>query len=276
MRRLCLPLAVFLGSTLIAAPALAQGKATLADRVHHGINKGVRYLLSQQSPEGDWENAEGYLTHKGGITALATLALLNAGVPDADRPKVERALKYLRGLEVNSVYARALQTMALAEASLDPRRDEISRKKDLELIRRNVQWLINARVLSRDGRLQGWAYNNINIGSKNASTSQYAMLGLWAGQQAGIQIKRELWKEIRDYYIRTQDARGFWIYDPEFGPRDHDRPSITMTTAGLAGLFIAGMELNAGREQLQAGGALELRRLQGELAGRQGAGVAGP
>ena len=54
-----------------------------------------------------------------------------------------------------SVYARALQTMALAEASFDPRRDEVARKKDLELIRRNVQWLINARVISKDGRLQG-------------------------------------------------------------------------------------------------------------------------
>jgi hypothetical protein len=256
MRRICLPLIAILGCLVIAAPARAQGKATLADRVHTSINKGVRYLLNQQWPEGDWEKVEGYANHVGGITALATLALLNAGVPDADRPRVEKALTYLRGLEVNSVYARALQTMALAEASLDPRRDEISRKKDLELIRRNVQWLINARVV-KDGRLQGWAYNNTNLLSKNASTSQYAMLGLWAGKQAGIEIKRELWQAIRDYYVREQDPQGgFWIYDKDFGPRNHDLPSITMTTAGLAGLLIAGMELNAGREQLQAGGAI--------------------
>src|SRR5947209_6066804 len=245
MRHISLPVAIFLGCTLLAAPARAQGKATLADRVHNSINKGERYLLSQQWPEGDWEKAEGYANHVGGITALATLALLNAGVPDADRPRVEKALSYLRGLEVNSVYARALQTMALTEASLDPRRDEVSRKKDLEVIRRNVQWLINARVVN-DGRLQGWAYNNVNKGSKNASTSQYALLGLWAGKQAGIEIKRDLWEAIRDYYVRTQDPQaGFWIYDPQFGPRGHDQPSITMTTAGLAGLLIAGMELNS-------------------------------
>jgi hypothetical protein len=255
MCRFCLSLALFLGCTLLAAPAHAQGKPTLADRVHGSINKGVRYLLNQQWPNGDWEKVEGYTNHVGGITALATLAILNAGVPDADRNKVEKALAYLRGVEVNSVYARALQTMALAEASLDPRRDEVARKKDLEVIRRNVQWLIAARVV-KDGRLEGWAYNNINIGSKNASTSQYAVLGLWAGKQAGVEIKRELWESIRDYYVRTQNPDGFWIYDPDFGPRDHDQPSITMSTAGLAGLVIAGMELNSGREELQAGGAL--------------------
>ena len=258
MRRICLPLIASLTCTLIAAPAWAQGKATLADRVHTSINHGVRYLLQQQW-DGDWEKREGYASHVGGITALATLALLNAGVPDADRPKVEQALAYLRGLkDVNSVYARALQTMALAEASLDRRRDEVARTKDLELIRVNVQWLINARVLSKDGRLQGWAYNNREQERfrKNASTSQYAVLGLWAGKQAGIEIKRELWEAIRDYYVRTQNEQGFWIYDPEYGPRDRDLPSITMTTAGLSGLFIAAMELNSGREQLQAGGAL--------------------
>jgi hypothetical protein len=255
MRRVLLTIAVF-ASTWIAAPAYAQDKPPLAERVRVSINKGVRYLLNHPAFDGNWE-VERNTRDTGGVTALATLAILNAGVPDADRPKIEKALAYLRDLEVDSVYARALQTMALVEAGLDPKRPESARTKDLQVVARNVQWLISVRAIDANGKLAGWGYTSkFPLGTKNASTSQYAMLGLWAGKQAGIAIKRELWESIRDYYIRTQDKdAGFWIYDPNFGPPGRDRPSITMTTAGLAGLFIAGMELNAGREQLQDGGA---------------------
>jgi hypothetical protein len=257
MRRTLLPLAV-LGCTLIARQADAQNKPPLAERVRVSINKGMHYLLNHPAFNSNWEFERTPSNRdEGGVTALATLAILNAGVPDADRPKIEKALAYLRGLEVDSVYARALQTMALVEASLDPKRPESARVKDLEVVARNVNWLIKARAIDDKGRLAGWGYKMEHpLGTKNASTSQYAMLGLWAGKQAGIAMKRELWESIRDYYIRTQDPDGgFWIYDPNFGPPDRDRPSLTMTTAGLAGLFIAGMELNAGREEVQDGGA---------------------
>jgi hypothetical protein len=256
MRSRSLGVVGFFASICIAAPVHAQSQPPLADRVQKSIKKGVNFLLAQQV-EGNWEAREGYPRDKGGITALATLALLNAGVSDADRPKVERALQYLRELEVDSVYARALQTMALAEASLDPRRDERSRKVDLERIHKNVQWLIDARIIREGSRLEGWGYKSGSALTKNASTSQYAVLGLWAGKQAGIAIKREIWESVRDYYVRTQDPDvGFWIYDPDFGPRgEHDRPSMTMTTAGLAGLLIAGMELNSGREEPRNDGA---------------------
>ncbi len=258
MRGLGLSLVVLLGCMTIAAPVHAQDKPPLADRVHRSINKGVRYLIQSQGTDGNWESAEGYLRDTGGITALATLALLNAGVSDADRPNLERALKYLRGLNEDSVYAHALQTMALVEASLDPRRDEASRNIDLEVVARNIQWLIDARVMN-GSKLEGWGYKKHDPRSVNASTAQYAALGLWAGKQAGIAIKREIWESVRDYYVRSQDPDGFWIYNPfnpGFGPLGgFDRPSLTMTTAGLSGLFIAGMELNSGREELRIDGA---------------------
>jgi hypothetical protein len=257
MRTCCLSLTLLLVGV---APACAQGKRTLADRVHDSIRKGVSYLLTNQGADGGWEH-RGYPQSKGGTSALVTLALLNAGVTEADRPRLEKAIQYVRDINSDRVYVRALQTMALVEASLDPRRRPEAKTVDLELIRKNVQWLIDARVVAKDGTLEGWAYSNKDRGFYNSSTTQYAVLGLWAGKQAGVQIKRELWEQIREYYIRTQNPKdGFWVYDPDkhflSGSGEFQSPSITMSTAGLTGLLIAGMELNGGREELRPGGAI--------------------
>ena len=261
MHRCSLPLLAAGALLTVTGVAHAQGKPTLADKVHRSIDKGAKYLLGQQGPGGDWEGAARFYTGQGGgPSALVTLALLNAGVREPDRPKLEKAIAYVRDIKSDQVYVRALQTMALAEARLDPKRPEAARAVDLEIIRKNVQWLLTARVLDADGRLLGWGYAHNEGAKRNSSTTQYAVLGLWAGKQAGIEIRRDVWEGIQEYYIRTQDAKGgFWTYDPErrfFETAEgFHSPSITMTTAGLAGLLIAGMELNNGREVLKIGGA---------------------
>jgi hypothetical protein len=233
---------------LLALPAasFAQRKAEpLAEQVGKSIARGTEYLFSRQTSDGGWDDDSALaISQPGGQTALAVLALLNAGVPK-DHPKIARGLANLRKFDSPKVYVRALQAMALAEANLP---------QDRELLRKHVRWLIDARVV-KSGKLEGWAYTSKLSGSKNASTTQYAVLGLWAGHQAGVEVSREIWQDVRDYYIRSQNADGFWIYDPDFGPPgEHDRPSLTMTTAGLSGLLIAGMELNAGREEIQKDG----------------------
>ena len=52
------------------------------------IDRGIAYLKREQSPRGNWGEMAGYT---GGVTALCTLALLNAGVP-ADDPTIVKAL----------------------------------------------------------------------------------------------------------------------------------------------------------------------------------------
>ena len=258
MCRRWLPLLVVGAFLFAAGSANAQGKQTLADKVNRSISKGSSFLFREQGPDGDWEGAAGYASNVGGASALVTLALLNAGVPDADRGKLEKAITYLRGLKSDQVYVRSLQTMALVEASFDPKRPEASKAVDLELIRKNVQWLLSVRYKDANGRLGGWGYSHNDSFKRNSSTTQYAVLALWAGKQAGIDIPREVWEEIRDYYIRTQNAKsGYWVYDPDerFLDVDLRTPSITMTTAGLCGLLISGMELNSGREELGVLGA---------------------
>ncbi len=173
----------------------------------------------------------------GGCTALATLALLNAGVPvEADH--VKRALTYLRGLESPNTYIRALQIMVFAEAG---------QIEDRARIRSNVRWLLDARNFDK-GKLTGWGYTMRELGgSSDNSNTQYALLGLWMGKQAGVEIEREVWESIREFYLRTQEINGGWAYSVQ---RPLGGPRLTMTTAGLSGLLISGMELNTGREKI--------------------------
>jgi hypothetical protein len=59
-------------------------------------------------------------------------------------------------------------------------------------------------------------------------------------------------------YIRTQNQDGGWGYIPGSGAGAFGGESkLSMTTAGLCGLLIAGMELNHGRELLQANGTAQ-------------------
>src|SRR5207244_3298211 len=82
------------------APAGAAEEEPLVNRVKAAIDNGVRYLRELENDRGDFESTAVPLNkaRPGGVTALAVVALLNAGVP-ADDAIIQRCLKYLRGLE---------------------------------------------------------------------------------------------------------------------------------------------------------------------------------
>ena len=119
----------------IAASARAE---VTAEQVRAAIDRGARYLLAQQRDDGSWPDAidivgrrSGYAPQAGGVTALCTLALLNAGIEPNDR-HMQKALNCLQKVEPDKTYVVSLQTMVFARA--DP-------KKYVALITRNVEWL---------------------------------------------------------------------------------------------------------------------------------------
>ncbi len=227
---------LLLPSTLFAQPK----NEPLVDQVKSSIDRGVQFLRTKQIASGSWEAEEaGY---DGGRTSLALLALLNSGVPVND-PAVAKGLVYLRNVNSDRTYVRALQTMALAEAKAD----------DKKQILANVEWLLAARVYDENKKFLGWTYGKVPGGgfrSTDNSNTQYAVLGLWSAKQAGIALSEDVWREIRDYYLRSQFDDGAHRYQPF----SKDDPQMTMTVAGLCGLLIAGLELNERREILQPDG----------------------
>src|SRR5207302_6479985 len=137
-------------------------------------------------------------------------------------------------------YVVSLQTMVFTETG---------RNEDRQRIQRNVDWLISAMVKEGE-KCKGWGYGSYTQSGMRItdnSNTQYALLGLHAGRLAGAKIDREVWQAIQDYYVTTQQPDHGWIYNPTAT----SATKLTMTTAGLCGLLISGMELNAGREVLQ-------------------------
>jgi hypothetical protein len=245
MRRACyallflFPFSIFL---FPASRAAERPRELLVDQVRKAIERGVQYLRDQEKGTGNWDNIDkASVGMQGGWTSLAMLALLNAGVKPDD-PIIERSLKYLRTVEPSKTYVVALQTMVFAETG---------HTEDRLRIQRNVDWLINAMV-KENGKCVGWTYEDTPRPPDNSNT-QYALLGLHAGRVAGAKIPREVWELIRDYYVRTQQPDHGWIYNPTF----NNSTTLTMTTAGLCGLLISGMELNAGREVLRPDGTAD-------------------
>lgn len=263
MSRVLLPLVFALalgGLVAFPAPAAAQqppparpakAEEELVEKVRRSIDLGVKYLKKQQSPQGNWEGIViGFLADmEGGSTALVTLALLNCGLKPDD-PAVARAIDYLHKLPPKKTYVVALCNMVFAEVR-DP--------KYLPTVQTNADWLIKSALgwkASDDGkttrvtgRLDGWSYPQ--HGMADNSNTQYALLGLYAAKQAGATIHDEVWKGIQDYYTGHQfpglGNTGYWTY---YNDKGVERPSHSMTVAGVCGLLIARMGLDESEQGL--------------------------
>jgi hypothetical protein len=233
-------LAVLLSATPAAAQAPGGDEQELVKKVNKAIDRGVLYLRENQRAGKNWE---GFWLNQvagmdGGVTALATLALLNCGV-SADDKTVKPALDYLRGIPPQRTYVAGLTIMVFAEAR---------QPRDLPKIQTHVDWLI-ANATRERGKIVGWSYPFDQNSRPDGSNTQYALLGLYAGKQAGAKIPDNVWREIRQLYLDTQGKDGadggHWSYVSAI-----PTPSFTMTVAGVCGLLIADMGLDQSQQQL--------------------------
>ena len=121
---------------LSAGPVAPVRAEIRAEKVRESIARGIRYLKENQSTEGTWTRHPNFA---GGVTALCTLALLEAGVP-ADDPSVQQGLQALRTFHsspTKRTYTIALMTMVFCRAG---------NPADLPLIRDNVKWLEKQQI----------------------------------------------------------------------------------------------------------------------------------
>jgi hypothetical protein len=232
---------VLLAGAVATPAARAQDAGLSPERVRKAIRDGVEYLRSRQR-DGNWEHQWAPGGNEGGVTSLALLALLECGV-DPQEDVIVRGLQYLRGLEPRKTYATALQTMVFCKAS--PKEDQV-------LIKRNIEWF--RRTAKRDAgkRVIGWEYPGQNPVPDN-SNSQYAILALREAEVAGIPVGDDVWRDIRDHYTKTQLPSGGWSYYAA-NPQDE---RLTMTSAGVCNLIIAGMQLYRNLETIEPSGEIK-------------------
>src|SRR5262245_57041040 len=124
-----------LAIVLLLVPA-AKGKEDLVDEVRKAIDRGIKRLRDAENGKGNWES-RGY--PKAGESALAMVALLNAGVKPDD-PIIERGLKFLRDNDVakgqQNTYVVGLEAMAFALAG---------KAEDKLRIQQCADWLVDSR-----------------------------------------------------------------------------------------------------------------------------------
>ncbi len=221
MRQKAVALAVVV--TILTTAATARADLS-AEQVRTSIDRAVAFLKREQNLNGTWPDKPGFI---GGVTALCTLALLNAGV-EPDDETVQKALTYLRTLKPAQTYPVSLQTMVFCAA--EP-------KKDLLLIRQNAKWLEDNQIISGE-RKGAWSYPG--AGNGDPSNSQFALLALYEAERVGIKVREKTWRLALQYWQLAQNPDGSWPYlkgTPGSG---------SMTCAGIASVIIASGELNSG------------------------------
>ncbi len=223
-----------------AGPAPANDEP-LAARVREAIDKGKAFLRRQAS-NGTWDYRDKFSGRQyptGGTVSLALLAMLTCGDKGDDREAVEAGLKVLRGINAHprdgsETYVVSLQTMVYALNG---------DKNDLDAIKANAAWLLGARLSNGY-----WSYKYKSGGEGDASNTQYALLALHEAVRAGAVVDKKDLQSIQKFYLDEQRPDGSWSYD------DTEPPSMTMTTAGLCGLLITGMDLEDEHKQLNNDG----------------------
>ena len=237
-------------------------------RVNKAIEKGAAWLKGAQSGDGSWRTFGHHRSYPMGTSALATLTLLKCGVPPTD-PVIERAFTYLRRLPMRRVYSVSVLLMAIDAkyaATRDPfaveemdrygvrrGKDPCSKKitpEDLAWMKQGVAYLTQRQ--NADGV---WRYDE---GDFDLSNTQFALLGLHAASRCGTKVKQSVWMDALRYLLAFQEKEGEAVmykanevrgrYRFEWTERAlargfryveaWERPTGSMTTAGLASLII--------------------------------------
>ncbi len=133
-------------------------------------------------------------------------------------------LARVRTFKPGLTYVTSLQTLVLCAA--EP-------KKDLDAIRRNVKWLEETQLHSKE-QSGAWSYGTIGplytrnvVGGDNSNT-HFAMLALHEADLAGAAADEKTWLLALNHWLAAQSKDGSWSYLP------HMQSSGSITCAGVA------------------------------------------
>lgn len=245
MRRLGRSLIVM---TILGGLAVVPARAATPEQVDTALEKATKYLLTQQK-NGNWETqasppSEAEAKKKpndmtggqwGGLTALTTYALLAAGVSPQDA-QMAQAIKFLKDVHFVGTYALGVKAQLYTFLPATP-----ANRGDAE---EDAQKLLHGMFLKGQARgLYDYRLDSRNVNRFDHSVSQYAVLGMWACAQAGVEVSNRYWASVEYAWIRDQDPSGGWAY--EKAPTAVHPINAAMTAAGVATLFITQDYLHA-------------------------------
>jgi hypothetical protein len=213
---------IWLGAILVA-----MGSGRAYSQQEPAVLAGVQYLKSH------------YANQAPGQSAMIALGLLKAEVPHSD-PAVETCVARVRARFTSSsyepqlgygpgVYEAAAAAMALANLDAAANRSELA--------------LIASYILSQQRANGSWDYSHRENG--DTSISQYAVLGLWEAENAGVDVSPSVWERAASWYLSTQHSSGAWVYHND---ELQYTETLSMTAAGVGSLLICQRQLERYRE----------------------------
>lgn len=277
------------GGRAAADDAERRTPVDLRPTVDAAVARAAAWLRTQASPDGtfrwsvpsqrDWSLWSAPASDQG-LTALAALALVRAGVPRTD-PAVLRALDVLR---------RALTSVEPPPAGADARTFTYAAGALL--------WMLSelrpvgfdgaaaqaALAISRgQGEDGGWSYvlprvrlkdgyadvlrDHPVVAPSDLSNAQFAMLGLLCADRMGVWRGDVAWTRVRDSLRRAAAKDGSFSYRSDAEAPDFFRRGRRLTTAiAAANLFVALRRTGVSREDALADPTM--RRALNWLKGR--------
>src|SRR4051794_34185990 len=203
---------LLLAAALVAAAAPRAASAASPKEVNDAIDKAVKYLYELQQ-DSNWELVQAPAgdgkpdvrgKQWGGLTAMATYALLAAGQNPQDE-RVAKAITWLLDNELTGTYAVGLRAQVwqfLPEKHPQRAKVRAAIKRDLELLASGVS-------LRKDKSRGFYGYFPGDDGY-DRSNSQYGVLGTWAVEQAGAEVPTAYWVLQDEVWKKAQNQDGGW------------------------------------------------------------------
>ena len=222
------------------------------EEIGRAIQAGVEHLLARIDrrtrtlDDVDVSGADG-----GGRNALMVYALLQCGQTLKDErlnvrgPAMDAMITAMKRSNLRSghpqVYALALRATALAL---------FNRPQDAKQLRADVEALLHCHTNGAYWYTADPRPARVSPSSNfpwDNSNSQYGLLGVWSGAEAGVEVPAAYWAAVDSHWEGTQTQSGQWSYN---GDR---KATLTMTMAGIASLFVTQDWLDAPKSAYKVG-----------------------
>ncbi len=175
-----------------------------------------------------------------GEGVLAALALVKAG-EDYESPEIQKVIEAVEARCSGEIYKPADHHYYVAGLELmlfdaiDPERYRGEMEKVL------------AYMLKGQLATGAWYYPD-QEGTGDTSITQYAALGMWAAERAGLKVPKEAWDRMALWHLQTQVRDGGFAYHPvDVTGGGGSGPSTTVGAA--ASLMLADLHLHGGRDK---------------------------
>ena len=201
-----------------------SASAVTDEEVGDAIDRIQQWFYSEQdATTGEWASDRDLTgNHVHGEHVLVTYAMLASG-ESAQDPRMAKALRFLRGQELQGTYARGISAHVWAQLP----------DAYLPNLGDDAQWLLKAQKDSL------WDYGPVRRNRIDHSTTQYGILGLWEFSKRGGKTPKKVWEDAVKHFLSVQRSDGAWTYSLAAD----SKPRGSMTAAGLTVLYVALQEL---------------------------------